>query len=84
MSYEEQYPVSYEVSVDALSEAQKIVVAGLIRQGEFTAREHFMKVFQEEINNYLNEVDGEPNQDWVNGLGYAIQLIKEMKVITDA
>ena len=84
MSYEEQYPVRYEVSVDELGEAQKIVIAGLIRQGEFTAREHFIQIFQEEIKSYLDGVDGEPNEDWVDGLSYAIQLVKEMKVITDA
>ena len=84
MSYEEQYPVKYEVSTDELNEAQKIVVEGLVRQGEFSAREHFIQVFQEEIASYLDEVDGEPNEDWVDGLRYAIQLVKEMKVITNA
>lgn len=84
MSYEEQYPVKYEISVDALSEAQKIVVSGLIRQGEFSARQYFIQTLQEEITAYLSEVDGEPNEDWIDGLRYAMQLIKEMKVITDA
>lgn len=84
MSYEEQYPVKYEVSVDELGEAQKIIVAGLIRQGEFTTREHFIQVFQEEIKSYLEGAGEEPNEDWIDGLSYAIQLVKEMKVITDA
>jgi len=83
MSYEKEYPETVEIPEEALSEAQKIIVSGLIRQGEFNTRETFIKTFQEEIKTYLDEVDGEPNEEWVNGLNYAIHLIKEMKVIND-
>lgn len=79
MSYEDDYPETVEIPEEIMSEAQKIIVTGLIRQGEFNAREKFIEIFEEEISTYLKEVDGEPNLEWIDGVRYCIHLMKEVK-----
>lgn len=81
MSYQDNYTERVELDVNSLTEAQRIIVAGLLREGEFNTREAMIKVLSDEVTSYLDEIDYEPNLEWVDGVRYAIHLIKEMKAI---
>ncbi len=78
MSYEEGFE-RLDIDEDLMTEAQKIIIKGFMLEGEFRFRENLINVIQKEISTYLDEVDYEPNMDWVNGLSWCIHLIKNMK-----
>lgn len=65
-----------EVELD-LSEAQELIVKGFMKEGELRFREIFIELLSKDVENYLNEVDYEPNEEWVNGVNYVIHLLRE-------
>jgi hypothetical protein len=79
MSYDDGYE-TIEISEEDMSEAQKLIVEGFIREGEFKTRAALINMLIKDIDSYLDEVDYEPNLDWVNGVRYAIHIIREAKL----
>jgi len=65
-----------EVELD-LSEAQELVIKSFMKEGELQFREKFIESLSKEVSDYLDEVDYEPNEEWVNGVNYAIHLLRE-------
>tara|TARA_B110000503_G_scaffold62879_1_gene99501 strand:+ start:1998 stop:2249 length:252 start_codon:yes stop_codon:yes gene_type:complete len=81
MSYEDNYTESVELDLDQITEAQKIVITTLLRAGELTTRSTIVAALEKDVAEYLDEVDGQPNIPWLDGVRYVIHLIKGMKVI---
>lgn len=80
---EKDYPERVEIPEELLSEAQKIVISGFMREGEVTYKEELVSILENEVSSYLAEVDNEPNIEWVDGVRYAIHLIKEMGTVNE-
>jgi hypothetical protein len=74
-SYADKYDRHIEL-VDA-TEAQELAVKVVMKEGELRFREAAVSFFQDDIKSYLDEVDGEPNLEWVEGLRYCIKMIRE-------
>lgn len=84
--YDEGFSKRVEISEDALTEGQRIVVSGLIREGEFSYRAHLIEILKEEIalhEQSENSKDVDLSVDWVDGIRYCIQLVKEMDPLHD-
>lgn len=60
-----------------LEEAHELVVKGFMKEGELRFREKFIETLTEDVKTYLNEVDYEPNEEWLNGVNYVIHLLRE-------
>jgi len=43
-------------------------------EGEFKTREFLIKTLEEELKNYPSD------SEWAEGIGYAIQVIREVKI----
>lgn len=80
MSYKDEYSESVEIPLDALTDAHRIVIEGLVREGEFRARDLLIAMLEADVDDYVREVDYEPNVDWINGMRYAIHVIREAKL----
>ena len=78
MRYEDGYE-SIEISDEDITVAQRIIVEGFMRDGEFKARRKLISFLQEDIIKHISEPGVEINQDWVDGVNYAIHVIKEVK-----
>lgn len=76
MSYEDGFE-KIEISEEDMSDIQRIVVNGFIKEGEFRTRSALIEMLNKDIEQYLAEVDYEPNMEWVDGVRYAIHLIRE-------
>lgn len=82
MSYDDGFE-TVEIEEEALTEAQRIIVEGFIREGEFKARKNLIDFLEKDIKEYLDEVDEMPNEEWVEGVRYAIHIIREAKFSGD-
>ena len=78
MSYQDGFE-KLEMDEAALSKAQRIIIEGFMREGEFRFREDLIQKLELEVSLYLDEVDHEPNMEWIDGVRYCIHLIKNMK-----
>jgi hypothetical protein len=74
MAYSDNFDRSIELDV---TEAQALVVKLIMREGELRFRDALIETLQNELKTYLAEVDYEPNMEWVEGVRYAIHIIKE-------
>jgi hypothetical protein len=74
MAYSDKFDRSIELDV---TEAQALVVKLIMREGELRFRDALIETLQNELKTYLAEVDYEPNMEWVEGVRYAIHIIKE-------
>jgi hypothetical protein len=74
-SYADKYDRQVEL-VD-MTDAQELAVKVVMKEGELRFREAAVSFFQDDIKSYLDEVDGEPNLEWVEGLRYCIKMIRE-------
>lgn len=74
MAYSDKFDRSIELDV---TEAQALVVKLIMREGELRFRDALIETLQSELKTYLAEVDYEPNMEWVEGVRYAIHIIKE-------
>lgn len=79
MSYEDGFE-HIEIEEDLISEAQRIVIKGFMLEGQFNFRDRLIKTLESEISTYLDEVDGQPNIEWIDGVRYCIHIIKNLKV----
>ena len=78
MSYDDGL-INIELSEEDISYAQRIVIDGFINEGNYRARNFLIAELEKEVAEYLDDVDNEPNLDWVNGVRYAIHIIKEAR-----
>jgi hypothetical protein len=74
MAYSDKFDRSIELDV---TESQALVVKLIMREGELRFRDALIETLQSELKTYLAEVDYEPNMEWVEGVRYAIHIIKE-------
>jgi hypothetical protein len=74
VAYSDKFDRSIELDV---TEAQALVVKLIMREGELRFRDALIETLQSELKTYLAEVDYEPNMEWVEGVRYAIHIIKE-------
>jgi hypothetical protein len=74
-SYADNYDRQIEL-VD-MTDAQELAVKMIMKEGELRFREAAVSFFQDDIKSYLDEVDGDPNLEWVEGLRYCIKMIRE-------
>lgn len=75
MAYADQF--DNEVTLDILDEGQEFIVRMFMKNGELLFRERLVACLEETVSSYLSEVDGEPNEEWVDGVRYVIHLVKE-------
>ena len=83
MSYKGKYSERIEVPEDVLSAVQKMVIDGLIREGEFSTRDYFIQTLEQEVASYTVNAKGDINVDWLDGVNYCIQLLKEAKLVNE-
>lgn len=74
MAYADKF--DREIIVD-LDEATELAVKVVMKEGELRFRDSLVKTLQSELTEYLDEVDHEPNMEWVEGVRYAIHIAKE-------
>lgn len=74
-SYADKYDRQIEL-VD-ITDAQELVVKVIMKEGELRFREAAVSFFEEDVKSYLDEIDEEPNIDWVEGVRYCIKMIRE-------
>ena len=66
-----------ELIMDGLDEESTIALKIVMKEGELRFRDALIKSLERDITEYLDEVDGMPNVDWINGMRYAIHIIRE-------
>jgi hypothetical protein len=74
-SYADKY--DRQVELIDMTDAQELAVKVVMKEGELRFREAAVSFFQDDIKSYLDEVDGDPNLEWVEGLRYCIKMIRE-------
>lgn len=74
MAYQDKF--DREIILD-LDEATALAVKVVMKEGELRFRDALIESLQKEIDEYLYEVDGEPNMEWVEGVRYSIHVIRE-------
>lgn len=74
-NYADKYDRQIEV-VD-ITDAQELVVKIFMKEGELRFREAAVSFFEKDINSYLDEVDNEPNSEWLDGVRYCIKMLRE-------
>lgn len=74
MAYADKF--DREIIVD-LDEATELAVRVVMKEGELRFRDALIETLQSELTKYLDEVDYKPNMEWVEGVRYAIHIIKE-------
>lgn len=78
MAYDDGFE-TVEISEEDLTEAQRIIIEGFIREGGFQTREKLINFLEADVKEYLDEVDEMPNEEWLDGVRYAIHVIREAK-----
>jgi hypothetical protein len=73
--YADKYDRQIEL-VD-MTDAQELAVKVVMKEGELRFRDAAVSFFEEDVKSYLDEVDGEPNTEWVEGVRYCIKMIRE-------
>jgi hypothetical protein len=74
-SYADKYDRQIEL-VD-MTDAEELAVKIVMKEGELRFRDAAVSFFEEDVKSYLDEVDGEPNIEWVEGVRYCIKMIRE-------
>lgn len=77
MAYDDNYSERIEFDESAMTDAQRIVVEGFLREGEFTTRQHLIRALSRQISEYIETSDERINQDWIDGVNYCIHVIRE-------
>ena len=83
MTYKDKYSERIEIPEEDLSNIQRMVISGLIREGEFTTREYFIELFEEEISRHKEDSTDALNSAWIDGVNYCIHILKETKAINE-
>lgn len=68
-----------EISLD-VDEATSLAVKVVMHEGELRFRELFIETLEKDLKQYLDEVEGYPNIEWVDGVRYCIHLLKNIDV----
>lgn len=76
MSYFDKFDKEIVLDVD---QAKELAVRVVMREGELRFRESFIETLEKEVSTYLEEVDNEPNMEWVDGVRYCVHLLKNME-----
>lgn len=74
MAYADKFDRQIDLDLD---EATALAVKIVMQEGELQFRESLTEYLEKDIAKYLEEVDGEPNQEWIDGVRYVIQILKE-------
>lgn len=74
MAYKDQFDREIELDLD---EATELAVRSVMREGELQFRDALIEWLEKDIKEYLAEVDGEPNQEWIDGVRYVIHIVRE-------
>lgn len=74
MAYKDQF--NREIDLD-LDEATELVAKSFMKEGELQFRDALIEWLEKDIKEYLHEVDGEPNQEWIDGVRYVIHIVRE-------
>lgn len=77
MNYADKF--DRKIAVD-LDEATELAVRVVMKEGELRFRDALIAYLEKDIDEYLSEVDGEPNTEWVDGVRYVIKLIREADI----
>lgn len=75
MAYSDKY--DREVILEDLDEATEVAIRAVMKEGELRFRDVLVEYLEKDIDEYLSDVDGEPNQEWIDGVRYVIQLARE-------
>ena len=74
MAYKDQFDREIELDLD---EATELVVRSVMKEGELQFRDALIECLERDIKEYLAEVEGEPNQEWIDGVRYVIHIVRE-------
>ncbi len=74
-NYADKYDRQIEL-VD-ITDAQELAVKMIMKEGELRFRDAAVSFFEDDVKSYLDEIDEEPNIDWVEGVRYCIKMIRE-------
>jgi hypothetical protein len=74
MSYVEKF--NQEINLE-LDDATELAVKVVMREGELRFRDALIASLQKDIDDYLSEVDGKPNMEWIEGVRYVIHILRE-------
>jgi hypothetical protein len=74
MSYVEKF--NQEINLE-LDDATELAVKVVMREGELRFRDALIASLQKDIDDYLSEVDGTPNMEWIEGVRYVIHILRE-------
>lgn len=79
MAYDKDYS-KIEISEEDLTETHRIIIEGFMREGEFRSREALITFLENDVARYLeeNESESDINMDWVDGVRYAIHVLREV------
>ena len=80
MSYADKF--DREIVVD-LDEATEFAVKAVMKEGELRFRDALIAYLEKDIDDYLYEVDGEPNMEWIDGVRYTIHIVREANFDTE-
>ncbi len=61
-----------------MDQATELAARVVMKEGELRFREDFIKYLEKDVAEYLDEVDYEPNLEWLNGVRYCIHLLKNI------
>jgi hypothetical protein len=80
VSYKDEFPHEVHLSKEDITELQLLILEGATRDGQFKTRELLIEMLEKDVADYLHEIDYEPNMEWVNGVRYAIHIIKKARL----
>ena len=74
MAYSDKF--DREVILDA-DKATELALRVVMKEGELQFRDALIAYLEKDIDEYLYEVDGEPNMEWIDGVRYVIHMVRE-------
>jgi hypothetical protein len=81
MSYKDEFPERVEIEEKDLDDVSRIVLQGLIREGEFQTRDAFIEILEKEVDSDF-EPTNHYSRGWVDGINYCIHLLKNLNINT--
>ena len=74
MAYKDKFEREIDLELD---ETTELAVKMVMKEGELRFRDALIASLQKDIDEYLYEVDGMPNTQWIEGVRYVIHILKE-------
>lgn len=78
MNYSDKF--DREIIIENLDEATELALKVVMKEGELQFRDALIAYLEKDIDEYLYEVDGEPNMEWIDGVRYVIKLVREADI----